>query len=171
METGIIRYILPNFRSFADILANEESLFNYDPHFMEYIIDGNYYFSSISYLITVCQGYHLDIQNLIVENMLGKLRKSCNKYLLTKYVYTQGNYRNVQDWVNKMGMNKNRKWATDLEVFATALLFNIDIWGFLGWASFSGNGSRFDQLIKTPTSNDLYIRIWLIIMSQLFPLS
>ena len=95
--------------------------------------------------------------------MLGKLSMSCNKYSRTKYVYTQGNYRNVQDWVNKMGMNKNEKWATDLEVFATALLFNIDIWIYLGplgtrWASFSGNGSSFDQLMKTPTSDGLYIQ-------------
>ena len=64
--------------------------------------------------------------------MQGNLSISCNKYLRTKYVYTQGNYRNKQDWVNKTGMKKSGKWATDLEVFATALLFKIDIWVFLG---------------------------------------
>ena len=88
---------------------------------------------------------------------------SCNKYLRTKYVYTQGNYRNVQDWVNKTGMRKSGKWATDLEVFATALLFNIDIWVFLGplgtrWIGFSGNGSTFEELVKAPTPNGIYIR-------------
>ena len=53
--------------------------------------------------------------------MLGKLFANCNKYLRTKHIYTQGNYRNIQDWVNKMGVNKVGKWATDLRIFATSL--------------------------------------------------
>ena len=62
--------------------------------------------------------------------MLGKLFTNCNKFLRTKYIYiyTQGNYRNFQDWVNKMGINRTGKWATDLEVFATSLL----IYRYLG---------------------------------------
>ena len=95
--------------------------------------------------------------------MIGHLSMSCNKYLRTKYVYTQGIYRNAQDWVNKTGMRKSGKWATDLEVFATALLFNIDIWVFLvplgtRWIGFSGNGSIFEVLMKAPTPNGIYIR-------------
>ena len=188
VETGIIRYVLPSFRpphtewqistckewnfqfreelpySYNDILDNEESLFNYSPNLTQYIIgDGNCYFSTISYLITGSQDFHVEFRKLIIDNMLGDLSMSCNKYLRTKYVYTQGNYRNVQDWVNKTGMRKSGKWATDLEVFATALLFNIDIWVFLGplgtrWIGFSGNGSTFEELVKAPTPNGIYIR-------------
>ena len=62
-----------------------------------------------------------------------------------------------------MGINRAGKWATDLEVFATSLLFNIDIWVYLGqfgtrWVGFSGKGLSLDQLLKEPTSNGLYIQ-------------
>ena len=133
--------------SFFYILPNEEGLFNYDPHLMEYIVgDGNCYFSTISYLITGSKGFHLDIRTLIVENMLGKLSMSCNKYLRTKYVYTQGNYRNVQDWVNKMGMNKNknglRTWRFSQ---LTALKHRyLDIFG----SSWNTLGKLFRKWIK-----------------------
>ena len=95
--------------------------------------------------------------------MLGKLSMSCNNFLRTKYVYTQGNYRSVKDWVNKTLMNKVGSWATDLEIFATFLLFNIDIWAYLGpsgtrWVGFSGRGSTFDQLLKEPTTHGIYIQ-------------
>ena len=60
-------------------------------------------------------------------------------------------------------MRKNGKWAADLEVFATALLFNIDIWVLFGplgqrWVGFSENGVTFEELIKAPTPNGLYVR-------------
>ena len=125
--------------------------------------DGNCYFRAISFLLTGSQSSYANIRALLVANMLGRLKSSCNKFLSTKYVYQQSNYRTVQDWVNKTGMNQNGKWATDLEVFATALLFNIDIWVYLGsagtrWVMFSGNGCRLEDILKMPTSTGLYIQ-------------
>ena len=75
----------------------------------------------------------------------------------------QGNYRNVRDWVNKTGMNRLGSWATYLEVFAASLLFNVDMWAFLGpsgtrWVGFSGKGSNFDEVMKEPTPNGIYIQ-------------
>ena len=62
-----------------------------------------------------------------------------------------------------MGINKVGKWATDLEVIATSLLFNIDIWMYLGplgtcWVGFSGKGLSLDQLLNESTCNSLYIQ-------------
>ena len=67
----------------------------------------------------------------------------------------------IQDWFNKRGMSRPGTWATDLEIFATALLFKIDIWVFLGqegtrWAGFSGNGYSLAKFLKEPTSNAMY---------------
>ena len=98
------------------------------------------------------------MQSLGRENrsyMLGDLSMGSNKYLRTKYVYTQGNYRSVQDWVNKTGMRKSGKWATDLEVFANALLFNIGIWVLWGpletrWVGFQG----MDPVLKNYKGNN-----------------
>ena len=33
--------------------------------------------------------------------MLGKLSANYNKFLRTQYIYTQGNYRNIPDWLIK----------------------------------------------------------------------
>ena len=85
--------------------------------------DGNCFFSTISYIITGSKVFHYDLRTIIIQNMLGKLSMSCNNFLRTKYVYTQGNYRSVKDWGNKTSMNKVGSWATDLEIFATSLLF------------------------------------------------
>ena len=63
-----------------------------------------------------------------------------NTIVQAVYIHTQGNYGNVQDWVNKMGIDRTGKWATDLEVFATSLLFNIDIWVYLGHFVLDGLG-------------------------------
>ena len=107
----------------ADLLDKDQSLSNFDPCQTESTPgDGNCYFSTISYLITGTRIYHKELSAILVENMLGKLSANCNIFLRTKYIYTQGNYRNVQDWINKMGINRAGKWATDLEVFATSLL-------------------------------------------------
>ena len=62
--------------------------------------------------------------------MLGRLKNSCDAFLRTKYVYQQSNYRSVKDWVTKTGMDKNGKWATDLEVFAQRY-FLKPIYGYI----------------------------------------
>ena len=50
-----------------------------------------------------------------------------------------------------------------MEIFATALLLETDIWVFLGqrgtrWVGFSGYGYNLDRFLKEPTSNGIYIR-------------
>ena len=128
-----------------------------------YLGDGNCYFSTVSYLLTGSTLYHAKLKTILVDNMLNKLRNSCNEFLKTKFVYQSSNYRNIQDWVNKRGMSRPGTWATDLEIFATALLFKIDIWVFLGqegtrWTGFSGNGYSLAKFLKEPTSNAMYIQ-------------
>ena len=88
---------------------------------------------------------------------------TCNKFLSSKCEYKEGNYRNIQDWANKTRMNKIGSWATDVEIFATALLLETDIWVFLGqggtrWVGFSGYGYNLDRFLQEPISNGIYIR-------------
>ena len=95
--------------------------------------------------------------------MLAKLIITVTLFLRTKYVYTQGNYSNARDWMNKTGINRLGSWATDLEVFAASLLLNIDILVFLGpsgtrWVGFSGKGSNFGELMKEPIPIGIYIQ-------------
>ena len=74
--------------------------------------------------------------------MLGKLKEACNKFIVNKFPKSVINYRNVADYVVK---------KTDVEVFATALLLQTDIWIYRSevgnkWMVFSGRG---DKLIDT----------------------
>ena len=62
-----------------------------------------------------------------------------------------------------MKINRVGKCSTDLEVFATSLLFNIDIWVYLRhfctrWVGFSCKGLSLDELLKEPTPYGLYIQ-------------
>ena len=188
VEMEVVKYILPGFRpphgkwqvemcrrwnlSLLDKIVynntiasiGEKNLMDYVPDLIQHIAgDGNCYFRTISHLLTGSQSNYGSLRSLLIGNMLGKLKTSCNKFLRTKYVYQQSNYRSVQDWINKTGMNKDGKWATDLEVFATALLLNIDIWVYLGsagtrWVVFSGKGFGLDEALKNPTATGLYIQ-------------
>ena len=142
----------------------EENLRNFVPNVVEPIDgDGNCYFSTISFILSGSKCHHELIRGLIVDKMLNILKVDCNTFLRSKCVYQQGNYRNIQDWVNKTRMNKIGSWATDLEIFATALLLKTDIWVFLGqggtrWVGFSGCGYNLDTFLQKPTSNGIYIR-------------
>ena len=105
---------------------------------------------------------HLKHTFSISRRLLRRLIHPVSTYLKSKCVYRHSNYRNIQDWVNKTGMSR-LSWATDLELFASALLFRIDIWVFWGqegtrWTGFSGNGYSLDKFLKEPTSNALYIQ-------------
>ena len=57
--------------------------------------------------------------------------------------------RNIQDWVNKTGMNKAGTWTTDLEIFATASYTYLGILGkgrdTLGWVF--GKGHNLDMFL------------------------
>lgn len=110
---------------------NDKNLMDCEPDVIEDIVpDGNCYFRTISFLLTGSQSNYVKVRSLLIFNMLGKLKTSCDKFLRTKYVYQQSNFRAVQDWINKTGMHRDGQWATDLEIFATALLLNIDIWTY-----------------------------------------
>ena len=112
---------------------DQQDLRDCKPCVVEKIVgDGNCYFRALSFILIGSQENHFNLHTIIVNNRLGRLKNSCDAFLRTKYVYQQSNYRSVKDWVNKTGMDKNGKWATDLEVFATALLFETDIWVYLG---------------------------------------
>ena len=111
-----------------DPQLDQQYLRDCKPCVVEKIVgDGNCYFRAILSILTGSQENIFNLRTIIVNNMFGRLKNSCDTFLRTKYVCQQSNYRSVKDWVNKTGMDKNGKWATDLEVFATALLFETDI--------------------------------------------
>ena len=90
--------------------------------------DGNCLFSSLAYYMTGNIDTYNRIRALIVDNMVGKLKEPCNKFIINKFPRTAINYRNVNDYVVKSKMRTNGTWGTDVELFAVALLLQTDIW-------------------------------------------
>ena len=88
------------------------------------------YFASLSYWLTG----NIDSFNLVrlkvVENMLGRLKEGCKKFIINKFPMSVINYRNVADYVVKSNMKRNSTWGADVEFFAIALLLQTDIWVF-----------------------------------------
>ena len=55
-------------------------------------------------------------------------------------------------------------WGTDLEIFAAALLCNIDIWVYLGysvskWQLFSKLGFDLSNAYESPSKEGIYLRL------------
>ena len=73
----------------ADIvLDKDQSLYNFDSCQTESIPgNGNYYFSTISYLITGTRIYHKELRAILAENMLGKLSANCNIFTYKVYIH------------------------------------------------------------------------------------
>ena len=96
-----------------DPQLDQQDLRDCEPRFVENIVgDGNCYFRALSFILTRSQEYHFNLRTIIVNNMLGKLKNSCDTFLRTKYVYQQRNYRSVKDWVTKTGMDKNNGFGS-----------------------------------------------------------
>ena len=51
----------------------------------------------------------------VVENMLGKLKEICNKFIINKFPKCVSNYRNVADYVVKSKMRINYTLGGDVE--------------------------------------------------------
>ena len=66
----------------------------------------------------------------VVENMVGKLKEACDKFIVNKFPKSLITYRNVANYVVKSNMKRNSTWGTDVKLFATALLLQTDIWIF-----------------------------------------
>ena len=99
----------------------------------------------------------------VVENMVGKLKEACNKFIVNRFSNSVINYRNVADYVVKSTMKRNSTLGTNVELFATALLLQLDIWIFSSdmgnkWLVFSGRGAK---LIDTVVSPSKYCRLYL----------
>ena len=82
----------------------------------------------------------------VVENMVGKLKQACNKFIVNKFPKSVINNRNVADNVVKSNMKRNSKWGTDVELFPTGLLQQTDIWIFSSGMGISGWYSQVDVL-------------------------
>eukprot|EP00800_Vazella_pourtalesii_P014904 TRINITY_DN3901_c0_g1_i2.p1 TRINITY_DN3901_c0_g1~~TRINITY_DN3901_c0_g1_i2.p1 ORF type:complete len:184 (-),score=2.53 TRINITY_DN3901_c0_g1_i2:162-713(-) len=120
--------------------------------------DGNCLFSSLAYYMTGNIDTCNRIRTLIVDNMVGKLKGACNKFIMNKYPRTVINYRNVNDYVVKSKMRTNGTWGTDVELFAVALLLQTDIWIHskdVGnkWMFFSGRGVNLNDALASPPAN------------------
>ena len=110
---------------------------------------------------------NIDSLNLVrlkvVDNMLGKLKEACNKFIVNKYIVNKFpksviNYRNVADYVVKSNMKRNSTWGTDVELFATALLLQTDVWVFSSdmgnkWMVLSGRGAKLIDTLESPPVN------------------
>ena len=64
----------------------------------------------------------------------------------------------------KSNMKRNSTWGTDVELFATALLIQTDIWIFSSdmgnkWMVFSGRGAKLIDTLESPPSK--YCRLYL----------
>ena len=90
--------------------------------------DGNYLFYSISYYMTGNIDNCNKIRTIIVDNVVGKLKEPCNKFIMNKFPRTVNNYRNVNDCVIKSKMRTNTTWSADVELCAVELLIQTDIW-------------------------------------------
>ena len=129
-------------------------------------MDGNCLFSSLSYLITGSIDNHHQMRLIITDNMGGKFKATCDKFIRNKYPRSVINYRNTKDYITKSNMRGTKTWGTDLELFAATLIFKTDIWVYTNdmgnkWMIYSGKGASLDQIIKAPPANEkgsLYIR-------------
>ena len=133
---------------------------------MKITVDGNCLFTSLSYWLTGNTDHSSLIRLKIVDNMVGKLKDACNKFIVNKFPKSAINYRNVSDYIVKTSMRRNYTWGTDEELFAAALLFRTDIWVFSSdignkWIIFSGKGAKLFDAITSPLVNnqDLYTLI------------
>ena len=73
--------------------------------------DGNCLFSSLSYWLTGSIDYFKKVRLTVVENMVGKLKEACNKFIVNKFPMGAINFRNVSDYIAKSGMRRNCKWG------------------------------------------------------------
>ena len=62
--------------------------------------------------------------------MVCKLKVACNKFIVNTFPMSAINNRNASEYVAKTNMKWNYTWGTDVELFASALLFQTDIWVF-----------------------------------------
>ena len=121
--------------------------------------DGNCLFASLSYWMTGSIDSVSLVRFKVVENMLGKLKEVCNKFIMNKFPKCASNYRNVADYVVKSNMKRNYTWGGDVEMFAAALLMRTDIWIYSSdmgnkWMIFSGRGSKLIDALELTPAND-----------------
>ena len=121
-------------------------------------VDGNCVFALLlNWLRGNTDSFNL-VRFKVVDNMLGKLKEACNKFIVNKFPRSVINYRNVVDYVVKSNMRRNSTWCTDVELFATALLLQRYIWVLSSdmgnkWMVFSGRGAKVIDTLESPPVN------------------
>lgn len=93
--------------------------------------DGNCWFRSLSVCITGSESSHLAVRKRLCEYMAIDDR-------VQGYVGSL----NIKQYIKQQKMMNNRTWATDTEIFASALMLETDIYVFLNgeWQHFSKTG-------------------------------
>ena len=95
-------------------------------------------------------------------NMINSLNTICTKYLLSKIIYVESYYRNIAQYINRSKMTVPGIWGTDLELFAASILFDVDIWVYLGysiakWQLFSRSGFDLSKTFESPSNEGIYL--------------
>ncbi|XP_062618494.1 uncharacterized protein LOC134280069 [Saccostrea cucullata] len=97
----------------------------------EIIGDGNCFFRAVSYSLTNSEDFHDIMRIAVCEHMMG------NKELFKPFL--KDGIQSVESHMSSTQMSQEGTWATEVEIFATAHLLNIDLYTYSGgcWLRFS----------------------------------
>ena len=82
--------------------------------------DGNCFFRCIAFELLGTQDSHMTIRDIVVKHI------SFNQPLFTAYHMPQGTAATIEDHLQTM--SKSSTWATELEIKATATLFQVPVY-------------------------------------------
>lgn len=104
--------------------------------------DGNCFFRAVSFSLTNSEDFHNVMRNAVCQHMLEY------KELFQQFL---NNEQSVESHISSCKMNQEGKWATEVEIFATAHLLNTDIYTFSGgsWMRFSVDDVEPYELNRT----------------------
>ncbi|XP_062615266.1 uncharacterized protein LOC134277003, partial [Saccostrea cucullata] len=103
-----------------------------EPRFEKEILgDGNCFFRAVSFSLTNSEDFHNIIRKAVCEHMMG------NKELYKSFL--KDGIQSVESHISSTQMSQEGTWATEVEIFATAHLLNIDLYTYSEgcWLRFS----------------------------------
>ncbi|XP_062614203.1 uncharacterized protein LOC134275940 [Saccostrea cucullata] len=103
-----------------------------EPSFQkETLGDGNCFFRAVSFSLTNSEDFHNIMRKAVCEHMMR------NKELFKPFL--KDGIQSVESHMSSTQMSQEGTWATEVEIFATAHLLNIDLYTYSGgsWLRFS----------------------------------
>ena len=127
--------------------------------------DGNYLFSSLSYVIIGSDHYHKEIRELLIRKMKNEFRTVCTNYCSPHYDLLPEHHCNtIEEYITINMMDRVGSWGTDLEIFLAAQLLNTDIFVYKDanrcWNKFSGFCIQYRHDVHDLTEKRLYLRLY-----------